>query len=334
MEHTSNHIDELIGKHLAGETTAEERVIVQSWVSSSDENRKYFDQFKMIFDNAARVNSIPHFDTDDAWKKMRSRLSSIKDEKVVEMKPGSLSFVYRIAATLLIVALAGYFAYDWLTADTFTPIEVISDKTIAKDTLPDGSDIVLNKETKLAYAYEKKTRQHKVKLTGEAYFNINHDDEKTFIVEAGEAFIRDIGTSFNVKAYPELNTIEVVVEEGEVMFYTQENTGISLRAGGKGVYHKTTRTFTIEQAEPNVTAYKTRFFIFSDTELSEVVHELNSVYDQRIVISPALRNCRLTVSFNNEELSEITSIIAETMGLTRSEVNGEIVLEGTGCHGN
>jgi transmembrane sensor len=334
VEHTSNHIDELIGKHLAGETTAEEKVIVHSWISSSDENRRYFDHFKLIFENAVRVKSIPHFDTDEAWKRMRSKLGSEKDEKIVSIRPSSLNYFYRIAASILIVALVGYFTYDWMSGDTISPVEVVSDKTIATDTLPDGSGVFLNKETKLAYAFDKKSKQHKVKLKGEAYFNINHNDDKTFIVEAGEAFIKDIGTSFNVKAYPELNTIEVVVEEGEVMFYTETNTGISLRAGGKGIYHKSTKTFTVEDAEPNVTAYKTRFFIFSDSELSAVVDELNSVYDQKIVISPALKNCRLTVSFNNEELTEITSVIAETLGLTRREVNGEIVLEGTGCYGN
>jgi transmembrane sensor len=334
VEHISNHIDELIGKHLAGETTAEEKLIVQSWAASSEENRRYFDHFKLIFENAARVKSIPQFDTDEAWKRMRSKLVSEKDEKGVSFRPNGLNYFYRIAASIIIVALAGYFAYDWMSDAPITPVEVVSDKTITTDTLPDGSGVFLNRETKLAYAFDRKSKKHTVKLNGEAYFNINHNDDKTFIVEAGEAFIKDIGTSFNVKAYPELNTIEVVVEEGEVMFYTASNTGISLRAGGKGVYHKSTKTFTVEEAEPNVTAYKTRFFIFSDSELGAVVDELNSVYDQKIVISPVLKNCRLTVSFNNEELTEITSVIAETLGLTRREVNGDIVLEGAGCHGN
>ncbi len=38
----------------------------------------------------------------------------------------------------------------------------------------------LNRETKLTYAYDKKKKTHTVKLKGEAYFNIHHEDDKTF----------------------------------------------------------------------------------------------------------------------------------------------------------
>jgi ferric-dicitrate binding protein FerR (iron transport regulator) len=210
-------------------------------------------------------------------------------------------------------------------------VEVVAGKSSEADTLPDGSGVFLNKKTHLAYSFDKKKKTHRVKLKGEAYFNIHHEADKTFIVEAGDALIRDIGTSFNVKAYPKSNTIEVVVEEGKVMFYTEGNTGIYLQPGGKGIYHKATKTFTVEEAEPNITAYKTKFFIFSGENLGAVVKNLNDVYDRKIVIPAHLKNCKLTVSFNNEEIGEIAQVIAETLGLTVKDRGTDIVLEGNGC---
>jgi transmembrane sensor len=332
VENTFNHIDELIAKHLAGETSAEENVILKSWLEQSQVNRKHYDQFKFIFNKVPVVKEFQQFDADAAWNKVRTKLHRQPEGRTVVLKFESApNFFWRIAASIVLVMGVGFFAYKIFQPSVTKPIEVITDRKSEADTLPDGSGVFLNKETKLAYAFDKKKKIHKVKLQGEAYFNIQHQDDKKFIVEVGDAFIRDIGTSFNVKAYPESNTIEVVVEEGEVMFYTEKDSGIYLRAGGKGIYHKSTKTFTVEEAEPNVTAYKTRFFIFSDTDLATVVQNLNAVYDKKITIGKNLELCRLTVSFNNESIDEIGNVISETLGLTLKDSGQTLVLEGKSC---
>jgi ferric-dicitrate binding protein FerR (iron transport regulator) len=331
VENTFNHIDELIAKQLAGETSPEENVILKSWLEQSQPNRKYYDQFKLIFNKAPVAKEFQQFDADAAWNKVRTKLYQKPEGRTVAFRSESQNLFWRIAASIVLVMGVGFFAYKIFQPSTTKPIEVITDRKSEADTLPDGSGVFLNKETKLAYAFDKKKKIHKVKLQGEAYFNIQHQDDKKFIVEVGDVFIRDIGTSFNVKAYPESNTIEVVVEEGEVMFYTEKDSGIYLRAGGKGIYHKGTKTFTVEEAELNVTAYKTRFFIFSDTDLATVVRSLNAVYDKKIAIGKNLELCRLTVSFNNESIEEIGNVIAETLGLTLKDSGQMLVLEGKSC---
>nr|WP_302179990.1 FecR family protein [Chryseosolibacter indicus] len=210
-------------------------------------------------------------------------------------------------------------------------MEVITDKETETDTLPDGSNVFLNRETKLAYSFNKKENTHNVKLNGEAYFNIKHKNDEKFIIEVDGVFIKDIGTAFNVKAYPDSKTIEVVVEEGEVMFYSPKDSGVYLRANGKGVYNKVTKEFTIENPEPNAISYKSKFFIFSDTELVTVTETLNSVYNKKIFVNGALKKCHLTVTFNNESIDEIAHVIAETLGATVTVSGDSILLEGSGC---
>jgi transmembrane sensor len=329
VDRTYNHIDELIGKYLAQEASAEERKAMEAWLEESPSNRHYFDQFKTIFDNAASVGNIPHFDTDAAWSKLRSKLHQKTGGRTVDLKPESsgLGIFWRIAASIVIIAGVGFFTYRMFQPTVSSTMEVATETKTKSDTLPDGSDVFLNKKTTLAYAYNKSKKTHTVKLKGEAYFNIQHQDDKTFIVDVGGVMIRDIGTSFNVKAYPESNTIEVAVEEGEVLFYS-EDKNITLRAGGKGTYHKDTKTFEVADAEPNISAYKTKFFIFSDSDLGTVVEQLNRVYDKQIIIENHLRSCRYTVSFSNEEIDEIANIIAETHGLTVKTVGDTIMLEG------
>lgn len=332
MQPDPNHIDDLIAIYLAGEATPDEILFVEAWRDESDENRRYFNQFKLIFEKAAVLSPGASFDTDRAWERMRSKLSGRDREvKTISLAPGYRTFL-RIAAAIVVLLTAGIVTYNYFRSGTPQPAEVLtSGKTTETDTLPDGSSVHLNRQTTIAYSFNPKKGAHVAKLVGEAYFNINHGDEKTFIVEAEGTFIRDIGTSFNVKAYPDSSTIEVVVEEGEVMFYAEGNPGIYLKANGKGIYDKKTRTFTVGEPDPNITAYKTKFFIFNNHSLAAVVETLNSVYSKKIRIDDNLRACKLTVSFNDEEPLEIATIIAETLGLSVSDSANVIMLKGPGC---
>jgi transmembrane sensor len=332
VNYNIDHIDDLIGKYLAGEAARDEVLFVESWVQESEENKKYLEQCKLIFDKTFEAKRLQEFDADAAWIKMKARLHSNGGRTVAFPASRPMrNFVWRVAASIIVVLGIGFFGYHLLNPGRTKVIEVVAQQETKADTLPDGSGVFLNKETELAYAYDKKKKNHIVKLKGEAYFNIHHDDDKTFIIDAEGVFIRDIGTSFNVKAYPEENTVEVVVEEGKVMFYTENDSGIYLSAKGKGIYNKTTKAFTIEQPEENVLAYKTRFFSFSNTDLRTAVAALNTVYDKKIVLSESLYNCHLTVSFNNEDIDEIAAIMAETLGLTAHHSANEIRLEGSGC---
>lgn len=332
MNYNVDHIDDLIGKYLAGEAAKDEINFIELWAKESEGNQKYFDQCKLIFNKTFESKAWQEFDEDAAWIKMKDKLQSTGGRTVaLPTQKSTQYFTWRVAASILIVLGIGYFAYHLTNPPAEEPIKVIAEKSTKADTLPDGSDVFLNKKTELVYAYDEKKKNHLVKLKGEAYFNISQDKEKPFVIEVDGVFIRDIGTSFNVKAYPEENTIEVVVEEGKVMFYTDTDSGIYLSEKGKGIYNKTTKSFTIEQPEANVLAYKTRLFSFTDTDLYTAVVALNNVYDKKITLSENLYKCRLTVSFNNEDIDEIASIMAETLGLKVQHSGNEIRLEGSGC---
>lgn len=327
MENFRNDIDELIGKYLAGEASADETVMVETWVAENEANQKYLNQHKIIFEKAATVKEWQEFDADAAWNKLKSKIQK-PEVKVVPLRQSSSYSFLKIAASIILVMGVGFWLYKFQKTG---PIEVVAQKEAVSDTLPDGSGVFLNKKTNLTYAYDKVKKTHTVKLKGEAYFSIKHEDDKKFIIETEGLYIRDIGTSFNVKSYPESNTVEVVVMEGEVVFFTNNNPGIHLRANGKGTYNKTTKTFSIDQPENNTLAYKTKFFSFSDTDLGTAVATLNEVYETKISIPDHLRECPLTVSFNNEDIQEIAAVIAETLGLTATDTGNEITLEGAGC---
>lgn len=328
MEDTFNHMDDLIAKYLAGEATSQEAQEVENWTKADKENQRYFDQLKMIIERASAVQDNLQFDEDQAWKKLKSKIEG-KKAAVVPLQSFNRAFFYRVAASIIVLFGVGFYFYQSSTNHSVT--EVVADNTGVGDTLPDGSDVFLNKKTSITYQYNKKKKTRVVKLKGEAYFHVKHERKKQFLIETEGVYIRDIGTSFSVKAYPNSKTIEVVVKEGAVEFFAEGKTGIHLTASSKGVYNKLTGEFTTEQPESNALAFKTKLFTFSNQSLVGVVKDINDVYDKKLVIGNNLKNCNLTVTFDNEDIDEIANVIAETFGLTVKRSGNEIILEGSGC---
>lgn len=338
MEKEFDDMDDVIGKVLAGEATGEEQLQVEQWARENDANRKYYDQLKAIFEKAASANVQIQFDTDAAWRRVKQRLGQNPDLKFkvqsskFKVEEAGYWSVLRIAAGVIFLLGVGYTIYQWrdVPVETFT---VASDKTTIQDTLPDGSTAYLNKKSELSFEYNAKEKTRRVKLKGEAFFSVKHEEDKPFVIETGEILVRDIGTEFNLKSYPDQDTIEIVVTEGEVQFYTLKDNGLNLKAGEKGIYSKKSKEFyRIEKIDTNTLAYKTKVFSFNNTDLGAVVNLLNEVYDSKIkLINKDLHNCRLTANFKEDNPETIVEVIAETMGLTITRQGDEILLDGKGC---
>ncbi len=333
LKNTYNDIDELIARYLAGEASGQERLEVESWIDEHEQNRRHFRQLQTIFETAAAARGLQQYDTDKAWTKVKAQLAKKPEGRTVHLRSQIANPVFwlRIAASITLITAVGYLSYRLLSSEEGRPVQLVASNTTTADSLPDGTRIVLNKQTEVEYAFDPQRETHTVRLAGEAFFDIKPDIGKTFIVEANGVIIRDIGTAFNVKAYADQKLVEVSVEEGEVMFFTHDQPGIHLVAGEQGVYDRTSNTFSRSVIPPNVTAYKDRVFVFNNSDLRTVVDDLNSVYDTKIVIPAHLHNCHVTVSFQNEKIEEIAIILAETLGLQIEAGPNEIKLEGQGC---
>jgi len=327
VKEKDEYINDVLGKYLSGEATAEEIDFVEKWIAATPENRKYFQQLKIIFTSAARMSEVHTFNADIAWDKVRNKLRNA--DLNIPKERRLLPVLLRIAASILAAVAVVFAAYRYFAEG---PLEarLLTEVNTKADTLPDGTAVFLNKKTELLFIHEANSKRRVVRLKGEAFFEIKAQKENDFLVSVDDLFIRDIGTAFNVKAYPGSATIEIFVQQGEVICYTDADT-INLGANMKVVYDKATRKFTSDEPKPNELAYKTRAFVFNDMELRDVAEQLNSVYGHRIEISAPLTTCRLSVSFNGETLDEVVSVIAETLDLTVKRSGDIYLLEGAGC---
>lgn len=337
MHNDPSHIDDLIAKYLAGEILPEEEQLLMQWIEASPENKKYFGDIQFVHNRAVASHKYVKVDTNKAWEKLHSQMKRqpvVKTPIVAEM-PVYKQLWFRVAASVVI--LAGLFSiiYNYWPAQGGSPQTIViasNDSTLSR-TISGSTKVVLNKQSKIIYNQKPGKKEVEVTLTGEAFIEVEHSKDTAFIVKAEETFIRDIGTSFNVKAYPASSTIEVYVESGEIAFYTEQSEGISIKAGETGIYNKETKQFSKAEVQNlNVVSYKTRIFFFSHTRLADVVNELNAVYPEVVTISnPKLADCTINVTFDNEPIQAVVNIIAETLGLQVTETGNGFILGGDHC---
>lgn len=330
MQPVPEHIDELIALCLAGEATEAQVAELRHWREADPLHEKYFTQCEAVFSVQPETDTVG-YDIDTAWKKVKAEIS---EAKVVEMKPQPVTTdwktAFRIAAILCVIAGITW----WLnTLNEYSdPVTITASATVVHDTLPDGSSVTLNRyaslTTKSSFGHNNRT----LRLRGEAYFNVKHNDELPFIIEANGAFIKDIGTAFNVNASGDSSFVEVMVEEGEVYFYLEGQEGLHLTKGQGAIYHTHTHTITrLENVNLSKTAYTTGLLRFNNTKLSDAAAAISALYGVLVETDPAIANCNITVTFNKEELETVLNVLCETLGIQYERTDRHIQLKGSKC---
>jgi transmembrane sensor len=312
--------DELIAKYLSGEATPEEAMALHDWLEIPA-NKTLFDQFESTW-NATNPTTIRSVNKQAAWQKIGVQAAAPKGRQRVMR--GNVRTI-AIAASVLIAAVAAVF---WLRSNPSSNMDVVMTLDSTKNiTLPDNSRITMYHNT--GVMIPKTFDKREVTLVkGEAYFAVEKNEAKPFVVHAGFANIRVVGTEFNVT----VNNDEVMVgvNEGKVLFYT-DNDSIFVEKG-MAVVMKPAKPAEPVDINSNNWAYATRRLVFKDTPMSDVIGAVEKTYGRSIRISnDNVKNCKLTATFDNDSVENIVLLIAETLNLTLEKNGQAFILDGTGC---
>lgn len=316
-------IETLIAKFITDECNQAEIKQLEKWRSQSEENEKYVADALEIFQRA-KFAVEEKFDSKEAWKKVSAR---------IEPKPkGGTAFIgfWKVAAGLILIAALSYLFYQQIGSKE--EFNYTSETEVQIHTLPDQTTLALNRDSESKVTYNKRKNTGVIELIGEALISIPEDKKVSWQVKVEELIIEDIGTEFNVKAYPQSSKVEVSVISGEVRIYKLDQEAINITAGERAIYNKTTREFQIDLADRNVTAYHSKVFTFQGQTLETIVSQLSEVYQVPIFLEGDIANCTLTVNFEDEKLEDIVSIISETLGLEIIQTEEGITLSGEGCY--
>jgi len=190
--------------------------------------------------------------------------------------------------------------------------------------LADGTRVWLNAGSELSYPNVFSGDSRKVKLKGEAYFEVAKNPEQPFLVAIGDMEVKVLGTSFNVSAYPGTKRQTTLVEGKVAIAWKQRQIEI---APGQQARETAEGVKVIPVKVANYIGWKERRFVYEDKLLGEVLEDLERWYDvEMFVRNDEIRNLHLTANLPKYENMDQVLRIIEDAACVRFDVKDRTVV--------
>lgn len=276
--------------------------------------------------NDLKVAGKEPVDIDKAWAKLNDRIEAAEkpslnrqdsrpEIKLPDRRTPFLMTFARIAAMVIIIAGAGWLLFEVAAPQKITVTSSPGQKNI-EVLLADGSTVFLNRNSSLTYPKNFRSGTRRVTLRGEAFFDIARDEEHPFIIDAGKAKIRVLGTSFNVITENASNEVEVYVSSGKVMVTSEDGTSsLTLEPEYVG---KISGSSAVQALNTNVNylAWHTGMLSYDGERLGVVFEDLKRTFNIEIkVADPEISEFRLTSPFEQQPQDTIVKLICTTFNL-------------------
>ena len=299
---------ELLERYHQGQCTTDEQIAIKQWLQNIAES-------DFTISPPIDIQGIE----DKTWAELSSRIFP-------ESEPRKINWnrLTGIAASVILVVSFAFYIYHSSGSHrekgsnlmSYHEVKVPRGKK-ATCTLPDGTIIQLNSDSKLRYPEKFTDTSRVVEFEGEAFFTVAKDKKRPFSINSKQVVVRVLGTHFNLRAYPKENKTDVVVEEGRVMFSPKaKKTSLILTANQQGVYDVDQ---SLKQQNVYAAAYyswRTNQLQFKDQKLSDIASTLERWYNVKVLINNRLlRNERYTGRFNNPDIKSVLNSLEFAVGL-------------------
>lgn len=211
-----------------------------------------------------------------------------------------------IAAALVALLMTASFVLVYRNVPGFGRWEAYSSQNkIESIQLPDRSVVTLNKFSRVVFLINEGEEKRLVKIKGEAFFEVASNPDKPFVVDAGKAKVRVVGTAFNLKSDEKRNFAEVSVSEGTVSFSSGKEK-IILTRGETGVFFNGHIQKVITE-NLNTDYWKTGQLVFTNASLEAIAKVLVDEFDEIVEYKHVGRvsNVVVTTRFENQSLDQI-----------------------------
>jgi transmembrane sensor len=239
------------------------------------------------------------------------------------------------AAVVLLVTFAALYKNEVLEiVDPAKQVELVTAPCKHRQiSLPDGTRIWLSPGSHISYPDKFRTKARLVKLEGEAFFDVVHDEDHPFVIQSGQLKTVVLGTSFNVKAYPDQIISEVTVISGKVAVQ-EHNLPKSQQAimilNQRAVYNKTDRSL-VKQEYPNASKFlsqRTGLFSYDGASLQSVADDLSLQYGIRVTITPDISKKGFYGHINtNEPIAKTFNKLCAVMDIRWNRIDNDYYLQ-------
>ena len=306
--------EEVLVAFLKGELDAAQAAAVEAWYDRSAANRRMLGQVYYILYVSDRINDAAGIDVERSLRQFKRRMHA---GRRISLRRSAV----RIAAAAVIAAvlLAGGLTTVLLSKRLAQPVTVVTQLgERSQVVLPDGTKVWLNSSSSVEYVAPFFSRQRRVKMEGEAYFEVEHDRRAPFVVSTNGLDIEVLGTRFNIRNVDNEHRVTTVLLEGAVKAYAsgREQASVRLHPAQQLVFDTRTHAMRLTDcpsAERSINWIDGRFCFEHDT-FGEIVAELKRYYNVDIrFMDNRLRDMRFSGNFRVEDgIYHIMSVLQLT----------------------
>ncbi len=273
---------------------------------------------------------------DDLWQGI---------EKEIHQEPKrngwNMGVWVRFAAGVSILLVSGLTIFQYKSHLDSNKTEAVNFKTILKEVpygqkstvfLLDGTKVRLNAGSSLKYPSQFDENTREVVLMGEAFFEVAEVKEKPFIVSPGKVKIQVLGTSFNIKAYPDDQGIEISVVTGKVAVNSVEGRqtqALLLQKNDRAIYNKTQESFELSSFySEDILAWKDGILVFKNASFEEVISQLSKWYGVEFEVEKNIDGEKdFDGHFDNQSLITVMQGISFAFAFDFEVLNDQIIIK-------
>lgn len=320
----------LFERVLNQQASEQEVARLSNWLAQDQQFSGWWEQQFILSDNKMDAETQRRiFESIEANISTQPEIAPV--EKTVQTKRFRIPTWIKVAAVLLIAILpaTGVYYFTSTTNTGLQPLIVeVSKGQKANITLPDGSKVWLNSDSKLTYQNDFNKEKRELKLNGEAYFEVAPNPAKPFTVYADDLSVRALGTAFGIKAYKEDKVISSILMHGSVLVKTPDGDTILVpneRVQYNKELHKKNVT-TVTNAT-DFTGWIHNELRFENESLEEIAKTIKRIYNVNVVFnSERLKKQRYTGTINNNSLESIFNIISLTSPVVYKVDSQKVIL--------
>lgn len=326
MKEQNAYYSELITRYFTGNASPDEIRELEAWVRMAPENRAEFSAYSETFRLIRKEQIENTVDPEQEWRSMQGKLTG-RQRMLLN------NWFVRVAAMLIVLLIPVFLLYQYVSLNRQTSITAT--QPLQECLLPDGSKIVLRQGGQLSWNGNFNEKSREVELRGEAWFEVSHNAEKPFRIAVNRTIVEVVGTTFSVNTEKSEKTTEVYLATGKVKisFADQPAKSEMLTPGQVATIRETDHEiFTRINQDPNLLAWKTGHFTFNNTPLNEALSSLSEQYNVSFrMMNPALVDCRLTATFDQQPVESVLEVIKATLDLQIRKNKETWEIDGKGC---